>query len=32
MHELNDQQLHRYARQLVLPEVDFDGQARLLEA
>jgi adenylyltransferase/sulfurtransferase len=32
MRELNDQQLHRYARQLVLPEVDFDGQARLLEA
>ncbi len=32
MRELNDDELHRYARQLVLPEVDFDGQARLLDA
>ena len=32
MRELNDDELHRYARQLVLPEVDFAGQLRLLEA
>ena len=32
MRELNDDELHRYARQLVLPEVDFEGQARLMDA
>ena len=32
MRELNDDELHRYARQLVLPEVDFGGQAALMDA
>ena len=30
MAELTDKQLTRYARQLILPEVDLEGQQRLL--
>jgi molybdopterin/thiamine biosynthesis adenylyltransferase len=32
MVELTDQQLSRYARQLILPEIDLKGQQRLLES
>lgn len=32
MMEMNDQQLLRYSRQIMLPEVDIEGQAKLLQA
>lgn len=32
MVELTDQQLSRYARQLILPEIDLQGQQRLLDS
>jgi adenylyltransferase/sulfurtransferase len=32
MAELTDEQLTRYARQVILPEVDLEGQQRLLES
>ena len=32
MAELSDKQLSRYARQLILPEIDLDGQQGLLNS
>ena len=32
MGELTDQQLRRYARQLVVPQIDMEGQLRLRDA
>lgn len=29
---MNDQQLQRYSRQILLPQIDFEGQQRLLES
>ncbi|MEJ2652372.1 MAG: molybdopterin-synthase adenylyltransferase MoeB [Gammaproteobacteria bacterium] len=29
---MNDEQLHRYSRQILLPEIDLDGQEKLLQA
>ncbi len=30
--ELNDQELNRYSRHILLPEIDYDGQLKLAQS